>query len=117
VKFAWIDAEKAHYDVTTLCSVLDVSRAGFYAWQRRPESPRAVEDRKLTAAVHVAYKIGRTYYGSPRVQRELKGQGIAISRKRVIRLMQQEGLVGRVRRRYLVSRQPQDRCRLRRDRP
>lgn len=103
MKFAWIDAEKASYPIKALCRNLCVSRSGFHAWRHRPESKRAVEDRRLTAMVHAAYKIGRTYYGSPRVHDKLVRQGIAVSRKRVIRLMQQEGLVGRVRRRYRVT--------------
>lgn len=100
MKFAWIDAEKAHYPVSKLCKNLDVSTAGFYAWRSRGASSRAVEDRRLTALVHAAYNIGRRYYGSPRVHQELRVQGERVSRKRVIRLMQREGLVGRVRRRY-----------------
>jgi putative transposase len=100
VKFAWIDAEKACYPVTRLCKTLGVSPAGFYAWRHRRPSPRAVEDGRLTALVHVAYTVGRSYYGSPRVYRELLARGERLSRKRVIRLMQQEGLAGRVRRRY-----------------
>src|ERR1700742_3823317 len=83
-----------------MCRCLDVSRSGFHAWRVRPECARRVEDRKLTALVHAAYRVGRTYYGSPRIHRELTEQGLAIGRNRVIRLMQQENLVGRARRRY-----------------
>jgi transposase InsO family protein len=103
VKFAWVDAEKANFPITKLCQCLGVSTSGFHAWRQRPESKRRAEDRKLTALVHAAYKIGRTYYGSPRVHRELAAQNVAVSRKRVIRLMQQEGLAGRVRRRYRIT--------------
>ena len=100
MKFAWIDAEKAHYAVSELCDALEVSRAGYYAWTGRPESKRALDDKKLTAEVHAAFETGRRFYGSPRVHRELAAKGIVVGRKRVIRLMRQEGLVARVRRRY-----------------
>jgi len=83
--------------------MLRVSAAGFYAWRRRPESTRAREDRRLAVLVREAHERGRCYYGSPRVHRELAAHGVGVSRKRVIRLMQQEGLVGRVRRRYKFS--------------
>jgi hypothetical protein len=88
------------FPVTLLCEALRVSRPGFYAWQRRPESKRAKQDRRLAVLVREAHELGRRYYGSPRVHRELAAQGVAVSRKRVVRLMQQEGLVGRARRRY-----------------
>jgi transposase InsO family protein len=50
--------------------------------------------------VRESHERGRRYYGSPRIFRDLKEQGEHISRKRVIRLMQEQGLVARVRRRY-----------------
>ena len=100
MKFALIDAEKAICPVTTACAALDVSRPGYYAWRRRPESPRAREDRRLAVKVRESFERGRTYYGSPRIYRDLKAEDERVSRKRVIRLMREQGLVARVRRRY-----------------
>jgi transposase InsO family protein len=83
-----------------MCKVLKVSRAGFYAFCKRAESQRAQEDRKLTTLVKAAFETGRGYYGSPRVHRELQEQEVVVGRKRVIRLMQAEGLQARVKKRY-----------------
>jgi transposase InsO family protein len=101
VKFAFIDAEKAFHRITKLCSLLRVSRAGFYAWCGRPPSSRAVEDARLTILVREAHERSRRTYGSPRVHVELaETHQVFVSRKRVIRLMQQEGLKARVRKRF-----------------
>jgi transposase InsO family protein len=100
VKFAFIDAEKAFHRITKLCRILRVSRAGFYAWCGRPPSKRAVEDARLTVLIRAAHERSRRTYGSPRVLVDLEAQEIFVSRKRVIRLMQTEKLVGRQRRRY-----------------
>jgi transposase InsO family protein len=100
MKFALIDAEKATCPVATACEALGVSRPGYYAWLRRPESRRASEDRRLAVKVRESFELGRTYYGSPRILKDLKAEGEQVSRKRVIRLMQEQGLVARVRRRY-----------------
>ena len=86
--------------MSRLCAVLRVSRAGFYAWRSRTPSARQVEDEKLRALVREAHLRGRRTYGSPRVHLALRRQDIRVSRKRVIRLMQAEGLVARARRRY-----------------
>lgn len=99
MKFAFA-AENAALGITRLCRTLGVSRIGFYAWRGRPPSPHDVEDQRLKVLVHEAHLLGRKYYGSPRVHRALKKQLVRISRKRVVRLMQEEGLVGRVRRRF-----------------
>ncbi len=86
-----------------MCRVLRVSPAGFYAWRKRPESDRAKEDRRLAVLVRAAHLKGRKAYGSPRVHRALQDDGVHVSRKRVIRLMQGEGLRGRGRRRFVVT--------------
>lgn len=99
MKFTFIQTEKA-LGIALLCRVLDVSRAGYYAWLTRPQSAHDVEDERLKVFVHEAHLKGRGVYGSPRVHRALKRQNIAVSRKRVVRLMQEEGLVGRPRRRF-----------------
>ena len=100
MKFAFIQAEKAELGVGRLCRALGVSRAGFYAWQRRPPSAHDVQDERLKVLVREAHQLGRGYYGSPRVHRALKKRHVLVSRKRVVRLMQEEGLVGRKRRRF-----------------
>lgn len=102
MKFAFI-AEKADLGVARLCRALSVSTSGFYAWKGRPPSAHDVEDDRLRALVHEAHKVGRTFYGSPRVHRALKKRGVNVSRKRVVRLMQEEQLVGRARRRFKLT--------------
>jgi len=103
VKFRFIFAEKASFPVAFMCRRLQVSMSGFYAWCQRPESTRAKEDRRLVVLTREAHERGRRAYGSPRIHAELKAQGIAISRKRVIRLMQVEGLKGKTRRKWVKT--------------
>lgn len=102
MKFAFI-AEKAELGVARLCRALRVSRAGFYAWKARPQSAHDKADELLKVRVHEAHTRGpkgRRKYGSPRVHRALKKQGIKVGRNRVIRLMHEQGLVGRPSRRF-----------------
>ena len=100
MKFSFIDAEKATHAVSTLCNMLKVSRAGFYAWRKRPASQHATEDTRLRLLVLEAFERSRKTYGSPRIHAELRAHDECLSRKRVIRLMQADGLVARQRRRY-----------------
>jgi transposase InsO family protein len=100
VKFAFIDVEKALWPVAVQCDVFGVSSSGYYAWKRRPEAPRATEDAELVVEVKAAHKTGRGAYGSPRVHRELRAKGRRVGRKRVERLMRQEGICGRKKRRF-----------------
>ena len=101
MRFAFIAAEKAQYPVVLLCHVLDVTRSGFYAWLARPASPKKVADAQLVIEIKAAMKRGRGTYGSPRVHRELRARGIRVSKKRVERLMRENGLVARQKRRFV----------------
>jgi transposase InsO family protein len=100
MRFRFIAAEKAHHSVTMLCRCLQVSRTGFYAWQARPESRHTRDDRRLTVLVRTAFEESRQRYGSPRIHEDLIEQQERVSRKRVVRLMQEQGLKARQRRRY-----------------
>ena len=100
MKFAFVEAEKATWPVAWMCRKLGVSRSGFYAFQARRDSHRAVEDARLRQLVALAHEAGRRTYGSPRIHRELRDvHGIRIGRNRVIRLMRSEGIRGVCRRR------------------
>ena len=96
----FIAVEKARHTVIILCRCLAVTRSGFYAWQRRPESARSRDDRRLKVLVQASFDASKQRYGSPRIHEDLIEQ---VSRKRVVRLMQEEGLVARARKRYKVT--------------
>jgi len=95
IVFGFVLAKKAEHSITIMCRVLDVSRSGYHAWARRPPSPRAVEDARLTERIRVLHKLRRGVYGSPRIWADLVlDDGERIGRKRVERLMRQAGLSG-----------------------
>jgi len=77
-----------------------VAPSGFYAWCRRPESPHAQRDRRLRVLVRASFDESKHRYGSPRIHEDLVEQDIHVSRKRVIRLMQEDGLKARPRKRF-----------------
>lgn len=103
MRFTFIAAKKAEHTVTILCRCLRVTRSGFYAWQRRPESTHAREDRRLKVLVQASFNESHQRYGSPRIHEDLIEGQEQVSRKRVIRLMQEDGLVARARKRYKVT--------------
>lgn len=86
--------------VARLCALLGVTRAGYYAWRRRPASPRLEQDRTLVAIMESIFKRSGGTYGSPRLHRALAVQGHRISGRRVERLMRMGGLQARVMRVY-----------------
>src|SRR4051812_40057314 len=100
MRFAFIAVERASHTITILCRCLQVTASGYYAWRQRPESQRTREDRRLTVLVRAAFAASRQRYGSPRIHEDLRELDEAVSRKRIIRLMQADGLRARARKRY-----------------
>ncbi len=100
MRFTFILSEKAFYPIVVLCRVLAVSRSGFHAWVTRPPSQRDVANRRLAVEVTAVHRESRCTYGSPRVTAELRANGQPVSRNRVARLMRQEGLQARRKRRF-----------------
>jgi transposase InsO family protein len=101
--YAFTDEHRETYPVVRLCKVMDVSSSGYYAWRKRPASPRAQRDQPLLTRIRAIYMRSRQTYGSPRIQAELVAQGERINHKRVERLMHQSGLQARHKRRYRIA--------------
>jgi putative transposase len=101
-----IEAEKAHHEVSRLCRVPGVARAGYYVWASLLLSARTVADQALTEQIRDIHARSRGTYGAPRVHAELRlGLGMRVGRKRVARLMRTAGIVGvRRRRRHGLTR-------------
>lgn len=104
--FVFVDLHRGEWPVTWMCRALGVTKSGYYAWLRRPESRHAQEDRRLSALIRVAFARGRGVYGSPRVRAALRDQGEKVGRRRVARLMRAEGLVVRKIQARVVTTQP-----------
>ena len=95
-------ANQADLPVRTLCRVLKVSPSGYYAWQGRPPSRRAIDDAVLTERIRVIHTASDETYGSPNIHAELRDEGTRVGRKRIARLMRTAGLHGVSRRRGFV---------------
>lgn len=93
MRYEFIRAENVNFPVRALCRVLQVSASGYYAWAKRRPSKRAKDDQCLAADVRAIHAKSRGTYGSPRVHRELS-RTRPVSRKRVARIMRENGLYG-----------------------
>jgi len=101
VRFAFVAAKKAEHDVSTLCRVLKVQRSGYYAWVEREESDRAIGDRQLVVEVRAVFAEFKKRYGSPRIHHELRLRGKRVCRHRIARLMREQQLRARPRRKFV----------------
>jgi len=105
VRYQFIAAQKAEYPVALMSRLLCVSRSGFYAWTKRAQSTRTRSDRALMVTIKAAHKASRNIYGSPRVHLDLVAQGHAVGRGRVARLMRDNALRGKRKKRFRTTTQ------------
>ena len=105
MKYACIDRCRDSYSVQLMCRLLDVSRSGYYAAKKRPESPRAKQDRELLHKIKRVHTLSKGVYGSPRIKAELADEGCQVGRHKVAKLMRLERLRGIPKRRYRVTTQ------------
>ena len=92
MRFAFIQAHANIWHVVTMCRVLEVSKAGYYAWEKRPLCERVKQDRVLSAKICEIQRQVKQRYGSPRVRMELRALGFPCGKHRVARLMREAGV-------------------------
>lgn len=103
MKFTFIHEHRDEFDVDVMCAVLAVSRAGFYAWLERPESPRAAAARELAEQIRVVHQETHGIYGSLKITRELQARDHHADRKTVAKLMKSMGIRSKVCRKFRVQ--------------
>jgi transposase InsO family protein len=103
VRFTFIRQHAEEFPVDVLCEVLEVSRSGYYAWRDRPASSQAQRRDRLVERIQAAHVDSQKNYGSPRIHRELRDQGVACSENTVARLMKNHGIRSKMQRRFVVQ--------------
>lgn len=86
-----------------MCRVFEVSRSGYYEWLSRPLSQRNQQDNALKAKIRKHHNEGRATYGARRIQKKLAGTDDVVSRRRINRLMTEEGLECKTRKKFKAT--------------
>lgn len=100
MKYAFMKQHEAQFEVETMCSVLSVSKSGYYAFRQRKTSSRETQKLVLVQTMEEIYRSSRNTYGSPRVYAQLKALGFRCSLSSIERLMKAHGMKSKVSRRY-----------------
>ena len=104
MKYAWMDGQRRCYPLPALCSTLEVSISGYRAWKRGGTAEREhLTDAQLLELIRAIHAQFKGAYGSPRMVDELRGRGFPVSKTRVERLMRENGIRARHKRRYKAT--------------
>ena len=103
-RYRFIFSESAIWSVRLMCRVLEVARSAYYSWLGTRTCARITEDLKLSVHVKAIHLRSRKTYGSPRVLAELRSEGhVHVGRRRIARIMREQGLSGTPKRRFKGS--------------
>lgn len=105
MRFGFVAKHRGAWPVNVLCETLGVSRSGYYAWLSRPRSKRSLDDEMIAGLIRQSFIISDRTYGARRVWHDVLAQGQNCGLHRIERLMRQQALKARPRRRGL----PKDR--------
>jgi putative transposase len=103
MRYQFIERHRSEYPVVTMCRVLDVTRGSYYAWRVSRPGPREMADQALVPKIRHYFKQSDQTYGSKRIQTDLEEAGIRCGHNRVARLMWQNNLVVKTKRRFKVK--------------
>ena len=103
MRYAFIEQNCGSYPVQALCKALQVSDSGFTTWRQSAGPTKWLSDTALLKLIRAIHEQTKAAYGSPRIYQELKGRGVPVSRTRVERLMRENELRGRHKRRFKAT--------------
>lgn len=95
-----VESEKTAFPVGALCDAVGVSRSAYYAWRSSAPSARELANERILAEIRAIHTEHEARYGSPRIVDELRERGHEVGKHRVARLMRENGIFGRIRRRF-----------------
>jgi transposase InsO family protein len=101
--FRFVSNHQSEFPILLMCRVLAVSRSGYYAWLKHPESKKTQDDKALSKEITEIHRESFGTYGRPRVYRELKRRGKLLGENRVARLMRKDGLRAKTKRKFKVT--------------
>jgi putative transposase len=86
-----------------MCNVLEVSRAGYYAWLKRPESTRQRNNKRLLVLIKTSFVRSRNTYGYRRIYWDIQAMNESYGRHRIARLMRDNNIQPKMRRKFKVT--------------
>ena len=103
MKYCFMERYGSGFEVRKMCRVLGVSRSGYYSYLRRGLSQRNEENKRFVTKIKEIWKWSRGIYGSPRITAELKAQNFGCGENRIARLMRENGIKSRTRKKFKIT--------------
>jgi putative transposase len=98
-----IQENSSRFKVSKMCQTMEVSRSGYYASLKRPESERSKRQNYVLEKIRIIHRENHEIYGSPTITVELNNAGIPAGSGMVSRLMKKNGIKSRIKKKYKAT--------------
>ena len=103
MKYEFMHQHVSEFSIERMSNVFNVSRSGYYGFIKMTPSARAQENERLHQAIKKIHDSSRQTYGSPRIFSELRESGKTCSRKRVAKIMKNNGMAAKMKKRFKIT--------------
>jgi putative transposase len=103
MKYEFIEKERSVFVLERMCRVLAVSRSGYYRWKRQILSKRQQDNEYMLMQINESHRQSHGTYGSPRIYRDIRAEGIVCGKNRIARLMRIHGIQGKAKKKYKAT--------------
>jgi putative transposase len=103
MKYRMIQTNSSHFTVSKMCQTMEVSRSGYYAFLKRPESKRSKRQKQVLERIRDIHKENHEIYGAPSITVELNETGTPASKGMVARLMRKNGIRSKIKKKYKAT--------------
>ena len=103
MRYGFIFENRGIFKLEKMCKVLEVSRSGYHKYVNRKMSNRKMENIFLLEHIKKIHEKSHCIYGSRKIRAELRSEGINCNRKRISRLMRENGIYSKTKRRFKIT--------------
>lgn len=103
MKYRFIIENLREYPKGLSCRILQVSRGGYYHWQKRRLNQRRLEEKKFLLLLRKHYELSRGRYGLLRLTRSIRKEGMLVNKKRIYRLMKKYGIYSKTKKKFKIT--------------
>ena len=101
--YEFINSNRSEFSMKTMCQVLKVSRSGYYTWKNKEPSNRYKENLIVLNRIKVIYEENKGRYGSIRITKQLRRDGIVCGKNRIARLMNTNDIRAKTKKRFKIT--------------
>jgi len=100
MKFKFIENNRTNFRIGKMCRILGVTRSGYYHYKKHRYSQRKIENKVILELIRQIWEKSHHIYGYRRIHVELRSQGLRINRKRVLRLMRENSITAKMKKKF-----------------